>query len=229
MELSPVVGRLLDQKLSHLLVGNGISSRDFGIVTEVYFASRMLFSYLSTQSLYWYMSLANRSLLEGESFVSWWSWVEQASIKVWATTDRQPSTLKGTYLWIYWPGYLCRFLDVKDKVWIFNEIDPKPKRKSVRLPSMHHFRISYSVFQSLAVHEVEHILDSGRKGETMYISLMRENAFQEIIYEFLKGSLHHQQSEHWYLKIRRESVPCEIDLSDHLLLSLWRSVFRRFY
>ena len=39
------------------------------------------------------MSFANRSLLDGESFPSLCSEVEQASMKVWAMTDKQESTV----------------------------------------------------------------------------------------------------------------------------------------
>lgn len=50
-------------------------------------------AYLSTHFLYFGMSLAYNSLLEGDSLPSLCSLSEQLSMNIWATTDKQASTI----------------------------------------------------------------------------------------------------------------------------------------
>ena len=53
----------------------------------------MHYTYLSTHFLYSGMCLAYRSLLDGESFPSRTSLIEQLSMKICATTDKHESTI----------------------------------------------------------------------------------------------------------------------------------------
>ena len=62
-------------------------------VVDKHFRTQCLITYLWTQSLYFGISLAYSSLLEGESLLSLVSLIEQLSMNVWATTDRQESTM----------------------------------------------------------------------------------------------------------------------------------------
>lgn len=79
------------------------------------------------------------------------------------------------------------FVYVENKVWIFNEINPKPKRKWIAFPRVDHFGVGYAVLQSLVVHEIEHVLDGERKCWTSMSST--EYSLKKVIDKLLERAL----------------------------------------
>lgn len=73
-------------------------------------SSLLLFStHLATVSLYCGISLANSSLLDGESLPSLWSFIEHESINVWAITDKHESTVGVLLISNMKSGFLIKF------------------------------------------------------------------------------------------------------------------------
>ena len=95
---------------------------------------KRLCAHLSTHFLYLGISLAYNSLLDGDSLPSLCSLSEQLSMNIWATTDRQASTMLDLCMSNTKSGFLITFtqnlsgkLQKNQTQWVINQITMKMK------------------------------------------------------------------------------------------------------